>query len=87
MRCSESSSRCGKGAGVQDATTRQSVSKPKNATSMSMERAAGTIIITHMCMERAAVTITDMCMEKFVIMGINTPTMRGVGMTMARRSD
>jgi hypothetical protein len=87
MRCSESSSRCGRGAGVGDATTRQSASKPKNATSMFIMKAAGTIIITHMYMEKAAVMITDMYMEKAVTMGINTPTMRGVGMIMARRSD
>ena len=87
MRCSESNSRCGKGAGAGGVTTRQSASKPKNATTMSIMKGAGTIIITHMFMERAAVTITDMYMEKAVTMGINTPTMRAVGMTMARRSD
>ena len=68
-------------------TRRKTVSKPKNATNMSIMKAAGMIIITNMFMERAAVTITDMYMEKGVIMGINIPTMRAVAMIMARRSD
>ena len=87
MRCSESNSRCGKAAEVGAATTRQTVSKLKNAKPMSTTKDAGMIIITSMFMERAPVTITGMYMEKGVIMDINTHTMRAVGMTMVRRSD